>query len=79
MQTDMQSSTMNSTPEGQDLESSNFEEKHGSQITQHHESLSAHDHEHVSHVAKGDDSDGQVNWTWKQILATISLCGVYVG
>ncbi|OAL21416.1 hypothetical protein AYO20_11381 [Fonsecaea nubica] len=30
-------------------------------------------------VAKGDDSDGHVNWTWKQIVATISLCGVYVG
>lgn len=29
--------------------------------------------------AKGDNSDGHVNWTWKQILATISLCGVYVG
>ncbi|KAH0842748.1 hypothetical protein AYO21_04253 [Fonsecaea monophora] len=30
-------------------------------------------------VAKGDDSDGHVNWTWKQIVATVSLCGVYVG
>ncbi len=30
-------------------------------------------------VAKGDDSDGRVNWTWKQIVATICLCGVYVG
>lgn len=32
-----------------------------------------------SHAAKGDESDGRVDWTWKQILATISLCGVYVG
>lgn len=30
-------------------------------------------------VVKNDDSDGHVNWTWKQIVATISLCGVYVG
>ena len=31
------------------------------------------------HVANDDNSDGRVNWTWKQIIATISLCGVYVG
>ncbi len=30
-------------------------------------------------VVKSDNSDGQVNWTWKQIIAMISLCGVYVG
>ena len=28
---------------------------------------------------KGDDSDGRVNWTAKQILATTSLSGLYVG
>jgi hypothetical protein len=28
---------------------------------------------------KGDDSDGKVNWTLKQILATLFLCGLYVG
>ena len=28
---------------------------------------------------KGDDSDGKVNWTTKQILATLFLCGLYVG
>lgn len=28
---------------------------------------------------KGDDSDGKVNWTWKQILATIFLSALYVG
>ncbi|KEF62015.1 uncharacterized protein A1O9_03587 [Exophiala aquamarina CBS 119918] len=32
-----------------------------------------------SHAAQGDESDGRVDWTWKQIIATISLCGVYVG
>ncbi len=30
-------------------------------------------------AVKGDDSDGRVNWTWKHIVATISLCGIYVG
>jgi len=28
---------------------------------------------------KGDDSDGRVNWTTKQVLATIFLSGLYVG
>lgn len=28
---------------------------------------------------KGDFSDGRVNWTSKQIVATIALCGLYVG
>lgn len=28
---------------------------------------------------KGDNSDGRVNWTLKQIIATISLSGLYVG
>ncbi|KAK1043777.1 hypothetical protein LTR74_018395 [Friedmanniomyces endolithicus] len=28
---------------------------------------------------KGDDSDGRVSWTTKQVLATISLSGLYVG
>ena len=28
---------------------------------------------------KGDDSDGRVNWTTKQVLATISLSALYVG
>ena len=32
-----------------------------------------------SGAIKGDDSDGRVNWTRKQILATISLSGLYVG
>lgn len=37
------------------------------------------DVEIAAHVFKGDDSDGRVNWTWKHVIATISLCGVYVG
>ncbi|EXJ70682.1 uncharacterized protein A1O5_05672 [Cladophialophora psammophila CBS 110553] len=28
---------------------------------------------------KGDESDGKVDWTWIQILATICLSGLYVG
>ena len=28
---------------------------------------------------KGDDSDGKINWTWKQVVATLCLCGLYVG
>jgi hypothetical protein len=28
---------------------------------------------------KGDDSDGRVNWTTKQVLATLFLSGLYVG
>lgn len=39
-------------------------------------------HVHDTHDTgpiKGDLSDGRVDWTRKQILATISLCGLYVG
>ncbi|KAL6243042.1 hypothetical protein RBB50_010142 [Rhinocladiella similis] len=28
---------------------------------------------------KGDMSDGRVDWTFKQVAATIALCGLYVG
>ena len=28
---------------------------------------------------KGDDSDGRVNWTVRQVLATLFLSGLYVG
>ncbi|KIV93428.1 hypothetical protein PV10_04641 [Exophiala mesophila] len=38
----------------------------------------AHD-DHDTGPIKGDFSDGRVNWTTKQILATIGLCGLYVG
>lgn len=34
---------------------------------------------HDTGPIKGDFSDGRVNWTTKQILATIGLCGLYVG
>jgi hypothetical protein len=30
-------------------------------------------------VVKSDDSDGHVVWSWGQILATLSLCCLYVG
>ena len=30
-------------------------------------------------AVKGDDSDGRIDWTFKQILATLSLSGLYVG
>lgn len=30
-------------------------------------------------AVKGDNSDGRVNWTFKQICATIALSGLYVG
>lgn len=32
-----------------------------------------------SGALKNDDSDGRVNWTPKQVLATIFLSGLYVG
>lgn len=32
-----------------------------------------------SEAVKGDDSDGRVNWTPLQIVATVSLSGLYVG
>jgi hypothetical protein len=32
-----------------------------------------------SGAIKGDDSDGRVNWTLKQVVATIFLAGLYVG
>jgi hypothetical protein len=34
---------------------------------------------HNPDAEKGDDSDGKVNWTVKQIFATVFLCGLYVG
>ncbi len=60
----------------QDLES-RLDGKHDPTAVRHDE-VAEHWNEKTG-VAKGDDSDGRVNWTWKQILATISLCGVYVG
>ncbi|KIW87484.1 uncharacterized protein Z519_11807 [Cladophialophora bantiana CBS 173.52] len=53
-----------------------FEEKESPTVTRH-EIVDVQDER--TRVAKGDDSDGRVNWTWKQVIATISLCGVYVG
>lgn len=32
-----------------------------------------------SGAVKSDDSDGRVNWTSKQVLATMFLSGLYVG
>ena len=40
------------------------------------------DHVHDVHDTgpiKGDYSDGRVDWTSRQIFATIALCGLYVG
>ncbi len=37
------------------------------------------DDDEKPHVVKGDDSDGRVEWSMRQILATISLSGLYVG
>ncbi|OCT44607.1 putative major facilitator superfamily transporter [Cladophialophora carrionii] len=68
---------MNTTEEPErDLESS-LDDKQNPTTIQHNEVVGQWDEK--TGVAKGDDSDGRVNWTWKQILATISLCGVYVG
>jgi hypothetical protein len=68
---------MNNTEEPErDLESS-LEDKQTPTTVQHDEIVGQWGEK--TGVAKGDDSDGHVNWTWKQILATISLCGVYVG
>lgn len=30
-------------------------------------------------AVKGDNSDGHVDWTFRSIVATISLCGIWVG
>lgn len=30
-------------------------------------------------AVKGDNSDGQIDWNFKQLIATISLAGLYVG
>ncbi|OQV05048.1 hypothetical protein CLAIMM_09846 [Cladophialophora immunda] len=59
----------------QDVES-RLEEKESPTVTRH-EVVDPDDEK--TRVAKGDDSDGRVNWTWKQVVATVSLCGVYVG
>lgn len=32
----------------------------------------------VEHAFKGDDSDGKVDWTWRQIITSISLALTYV-
>ncbi|KIW21582.1 hypothetical protein PV08_02162 [Exophiala spinifera] len=48
------------------------------QISSKHQGITGVDDESAQ-VVKNDDSDGHVNWTWKQIIATVSLCGVYVG
>ena len=34
---------------------------------------------HNPDAEKGDDSDGKVDWTLKQIVAVCFLCGLYVG
>ena len=39
---------------------------------------SANDLEKQGEV-KGDGSEGHVEWTWRQIFATLSLCGLYAG
>ncbi|EXJ55395.1 hypothetical protein A1O7_08322 [Cladophialophora yegresii CBS 114405] len=68
---------MNNTEEPErDLESS-LDDKQNPTTVRHDEIVGQWDEK--TGVAKGDDSDGRVNWTWRQILATISLCGVYVG
>lgn len=38
-----------------------------------------HDHDHGEEPVKGDDSDGVVDWTMKNLLATFSLSALYVG
>lgn len=41
--------------------------------------FTAHDDKDKPHLVKGDDSDGRVEWTIRQILATFSLSALYVG
>ncbi len=40
--------------------------------------ISSIDPEKQDH-AKSDDSEGRVQWTTRQVLATLSLCFLYVG
>jgi hypothetical protein len=67
-------------------------EKHVDSVDhQHDEYAHAHDLKKVATTAtlavdlenrdavKGDDSDGQVDWSFKQIVATVCLSGLYVG
>ncbi len=68
------------------------EEKRAEHITaEHNEVTSNHKSDELHKVTtlgvdvenheaeKGDDSDGKVTWTTKQVLATIFLSALYVG
>ena len=41
--------------------------------------LTANDNDEKPHIVKGDNSDGRVEWSKRQILATLSLSALYVG
>lgn len=60
------------------------QEKAGAGIdTSHIESLEKVDTFDIDlenkHAAKGDASDGKIDWTFRQIVATISLSMIYTG
>jgi len=74
------------------MAATNIEEKPTQQTTAEHNEVVGSDKSDELHriptlgvdvqnhdAEKGDDSDGKVTWTTKQILATIFLSALYVG
>ena len=46
--------------------------------SKHHEVLQV-DLDSNIHAIKPDDSNGEILWSWRHIVASISLAGLYVG
>lgn len=72
------------------MTSTNLDEKHAPSVKNDHveDNGVAEQQNHISisdpkldasEAFKGDDSDGRIEWTRKQVAATISLSGLYVG
>ena len=53
-------------------------DKNDNQITEDAENLSTI-HLEKQDVIKGDDSDGRIEWSSQQVLASLSLCALYSG
>lgn len=74
------------------MAAANIEEKRSQDVSAEHDEIIGNDKSNELHkvptlgvdiedheAEKGDDSDGRVTWTTKQILATIFLSALYVG
>lgn len=69
-------------PEALDLGANGQEPEKEVPMSTHDEEIRVWEDEKISDEGvgtTGSDSDTDVKWTWKQIMAVISLCGVYVG